>query len=148
MMRHTASSWGGRFFFSKKKTSPHPCHPKTGFNERERENEEGLSSLLSSLHKKNERSRATRPVVFVALSDDGILLFRRIIDDILRVVESAVLSLFLLFFCLFFFFSSSSSLRRVRTTRTKIQRQQQSIVVHHHHRRSRFFQIWVIETRQ
>lgn len=104
-------------------------------------------------NKKNEHSRATRPVVFVALGgklDDGILFFRRIIDEFLR-VESAVLSLFLLFFRLFFFsFSSSSSSLRVRTTRTKIQQQQQqqSINVHHHHRRSRFFQIWVIETKQ
>jgi len=45
MMRHTASSWGGRFFFSKKKTSPHPCHPKTGFNERERERMKRVSPL-------------------------------------------------------------------------------------------------------
>ena len=94
--------------------------------------------------KKNEYSRATRPVALSGKLDDGILFFRRIIDKFLR-VESAVLSLFLLFFCLFFFFFSSSSLR-VRTTRTKIQQQQQSIITH---RRSRFFQIWVIdETRQ
>ena len=97
--------------------------------------------------KKNEYSRATRPVALSGKLDDGILFFRRIIDKFLR-VESAVLSLFLFFLCLFFFFFFSSSSLRVRTTRTKIQ--QQSIIAHHHHhRRSRFFQIWVIdETRQ
>jgi hypothetical protein len=111
-----------------------------------------LSLLLQKKHtqKKNEYSRATRPVALSGKLDDGILFFRRIIDKFLR-VESAVLSLFLLFLCLFFFFFFFSSSLRVRTTRTKIQQQQQQSIMahHHHHRRSRFFQIWVIdETRQ
>ena len=137
---------------------------KTGFRERERERgvpprartaqyeKRGLflfsfvTLFKKKTHtKKNEYSRATRPVALSGKLDDGILFFRRIIDKFLR-VESAVLSLFLLFFCLFFFFFSSSSLR-VRTTRTKIQQQQQQSIITH--RRSRFFQIWVIdETRQ
>ena len=137
---------------------------KTGFRERERERgvpprartaqyeKRGLflfsfvTLFKKKTHtKKNEYSRATRPVALSGKLDDGILFFRRIIDKFLR-VESAVLSLFLLFLCLFFFFFFSSSSLRVRTTRTKIQQQQQSIITH---RRSRFFQIWVIdETRQ